>query len=158
MYSSWITPKHCSNVWHNLFSAFILLWINGTLNKCRFTAAAVMPREVFSSTTALKIQVIVPAACARISTSSSRVITTVKICNKIGPAGTWIWTTPCGGIWMMLQCYWGYSILRVHDSQVIHFLFSWTNRSMSQNQTFPLRNSAHVWTWDTTLPGSNSSW
>lgn len=59
--------------------------------------------EVSSGNAALEIQVIVLAVCARKFTSSCRVITPVKIYNKIGPAGTRIWTTLGDDIWVVLR-------------------------------------------------------
>lgn len=67
------------------------------------TSADLQLLQVSSSNTALEIQVIILAVCARIFTSSYKVITTVKICNKIGPAGAWIWTTLGGDIWVVLS-------------------------------------------------------
>lgn len=67
------------------------------------TAGLQLLQEDSASNAALEIQVTVLAACARIFTSSCRVITLVTICNKISPVGTWIWTTLGNNVWVVLR-------------------------------------------------------
>lgn len=67
------------------------------------TANLQLLQEDSASNAALEIQVTVLAACARMFTSSCRVITPVTICNKISPVGTWIWTAIGNDIWVVLR-------------------------------------------------------